>query len=153
MVAHCRMNLQNKLLQAFFLTTEASNRYSRVMRWKISFFMLLTFLVIFLGIAYWLIPKGYFKAIILAPQTINMQVTGMLEQKSNNSWTLVKNNKKITITNDSTHSPNYLRRPQYKGQQPETIDSDDVIPGISVTISLTIDPQSDKLTVTNIIVD
>lgn len=135
------------------MTTEASNRYSGVMRWKISFFLLLTFLVIFLGIAYWLIPKGYFKAIMLAPQIINMQVTGMLEQKSNNNWTLIKDSKKITITNDSTHSPNYLRRPKYRGQQPEIVTDADIVSGIPVTISLTINPRSGELTVVNIIID
>lgn len=106
-------------------------------------------------------PKGYVKAITLTPQfkpfqtrqTINIQLTGVLEQKSSNSWTLVKEGKRITITNESQHSPSYLRRPQAGGQQTEIIDSSQISLGTTVTISLTIDPNSGELTVMNIIVD
>lgn len=123
------------------------------MGWKISFFLVLILLVILLGIAYWLTPKGYLKAIMLAPQTINIQLSGVLEQQNNNNWTLVKDNRKITITNESQHTPTYLRRPQYKGQQPKIIKGADIAPGTPVTISLTLNPQSGALTVLNIIID
>lgn len=134
------------------MTSEASSRYSGVMRWKISFFLLIILLAILLGIVYWLTPKGYLKAIMLAPQTINIQLSGMLEQQDSNRWTLVKDNRKITITNDSQYSPKYLRRPRADSQL-EILSSSQVTTGTAVTLSLIIDVDSGKLTISNIIVD
>lgn len=129
--------------------------------WKVSFFLLLFFLFILLGIVFWLVPKGYIKAVTLGPQlkafetrqTINVQLSGVLEQKSSNSWTLGKDGRKITVTNESQHPPGYIRRPNQSSQQTEIIDSSEVSLDAPVAISLSIDPQSGKLTVMNIIVE
>jgi len=153
------------------LTRIVPPAYSKVMQWKTFSFLLLASLVIvlvmlllnFLGlirIPFLSLPLGYVKATELTKQfknfqtrqSINIQLSGVLEQKDTNSWTLGKDGQQITVTNESASPPNYLRRPT-AGNITEVISSSEIPVGSTVTLTLTIDPDSGKLTVMNIIID
>lgn len=141
------------------------------MSWKTFSFLLLASLVILLGtlmlgflglirLPFTSLPPGYVKADALTKQfkyfqtrqTINIQLSGVLEQKNSNSWVLSKDGQQITVTNESASPPAYLRRPT-AGSITEVIKVSEVRVGSTVTLTLTIDPDSGKLTVMNIIVD
>src|SRR3989338_4071458 len=135
------------------------------MQWKTFSLLLLASLVImlvmlllnFLGlirIPFLSLPPGYVKAVELTKQfkyfqtrqAINIQLSGVLEQKDTNSWTLSKDGQQITVTNESANPPTYLRRPT-AGSITEIISSSEVSVGSNVTLSLNIDPDSGELAV------